>query len=171
MVLGDVAFGFPPAIPGPVVDVRPGFPMRREYRGAPLPGGMDMDLGEPGAEGNGDLGGEEGSMGMESAPAADNGGPVESANPNKPLILEKVKSFTAKYLDLLAESEKNNDDDYVDDSVMDDFEGKTRTLEEKTSQLMNKIDRLIGTEPNREPLTENIEEKESVEDDELQDIL
>ena len=139
--------------------------------GAPLPGGMDMDLGEPGAEGNGDLGGEEGSMGMESAPAADNGGPVESANPNKPLILEKVKSFTAKYLDLLAESEKNNDDDYVDDSVMDDFEGKTRTLEEKTSQLMNKIDRLIGTEPNREPLTENIEEKESVEDDELQDIL
>ena len=54
---------------------------------------------------------------------------------------------------------------------MDDFEGKTRTLEEKTSQLMNKIDRLIGTEPNREPLTENIEEKESVEDDELQDIL
>lgn len=138
--------------------------------GAPLPGGMDMDLGEPGAEENGDISGEEGTMDMGAAPKADNGGPMENAAPVKPLILEKVKSFTAKYLDLLAESEIKDDDEYVDDSIMDDFEGKAKTIEEKTNQLMNRIDQLIGNKTDRKTLTESARKEKSVEED-IQDIL
>lgn len=138
--------------------------------GAPLPGGMDMDLGEPGAEGNSDISGEEGTMDMGAAPKADNGGPMENAAPVKPLILEKVKSFTAKYLDLLAENEIKDDDEYVDDSIMDDFEGKAKTIEEKTNQLMNRIDQLIGNKTNRKTLTESARKEKSVEED-IQDIL
>lgn len=138
--------------------------------GAPLPGGMDMDLGEPGAEGNSDISGEEGTMDMGAAPKADNGGPMENAAPVKPLILEKVKSFTAKYLDLLAENEIKDDDEYVDDSIMDDFEGKTKTIEEKTNQLMNRIDQLIGNKADRKTLTESARKEKSVEED-IQDIL
>lgn len=138
--------------------------------GAPLPGGMDMDLGEPGAEGNSDISGEEGTMDMGAAPKADNGGPMENAAPVKPLILEKVKSFTAKYLDLLAENEIKDDDEYVDDSIMDDFEGKTKTIEEKTNQLMNRIEQLIGNKADRKTLTESARKEKSVEED-IQDIL
>lgn len=138
--------------------------------GAPLPGGMDMDLGEPGAEGNSDISGEEGTMDMGAAPKADNGGPMENAAPVKPLILEKVKSFTAKYLDLLAENEIKDDDEYVDDSIMDDFEGKAKTIEEKTNQLMNRIDQLIGNKTDRKTLTESARKEKSVEED-IQDIL
>lgn len=138
--------------------------------GAPLPGGMDMDLGEPGAEENSDISGEEGTMDMGAAPKADNGGPMENAAPVKPLILEKVKSFTAKYLDLLAENEIKDDDEYVDDSIMDDFEGKTKTIEEKTNQLMNRIDQLIGNKADRKTLTESARKEKSVEED-IQDIL
>ena len=138
--------------------------------GAPLPGGMDMDLGEPGAEGNSDINGEEGTMDMGAAPKADNGGPMENAAPVKPLILEKVKSFTAKYLDLLAENEIKDDDEYVDDSIMDDFEGKAKTIEEKTNQLMNRIDQLIGNKTDRKTLTESARKEKSVEED-IQDIL
>lgn len=137
--------------------------------GAPLPGGLDMDLGEPGAEEVGDVSGNEGTMDLGAAPAADNGGPMESKTSSKPLILEKTKSFTAKYLDLLAESEKRDDDEYVDDSVMDEFEGKTRTIEEKTNQLMSRIERLIGRETGRTTLTEDVE-KEPVDND-IQNIL
>lgn len=138
--------------------------------GAPLPGGMDMDLGEPGAEENSDISGEEGTMDMGAAPKADNGGPMENAAPVKPLILEKVKSFTAKYLDLLAENEIKDDDEYVDDSIMDDFEGKTKTIEEKTNQLMNRIDQLIGNKADKKTLTESARKEKSVEED-IQDIL
>lgn len=138
--------------------------------GAPLPGGMDMDLGEPGAEGNSDISGEEGTMDMGAAPKADNGGPMENAAPVKPLILEKVKSFTAKYLDLLAENEIKDDDEYVDDSIMDDFEGKAKTIEEKTNQLMNRIDQLIGNKTDRKTLTESARKEKTVEED-IQDIL
>lgn len=113
--------------------------------GAPMPGGMDMgmDLGEPGAEGGGDVSGADAQMDMGAAPETDNGGPVESRKSDKPLIVEKAKSFTEKYFELLAESEKS-DEDYVDDSVMDDFDGKAKTLEDKTNQLMGRINELIG---------------------------
>lgn len=107
---------------------------------------------------------------MGAAPKADNGGPMENAAPVKPLILEKVKSFTAKYLDLLAENEIKDDDEYVDDSIMDDFEGKAKTIEEKTNQLMNRIDQLIGNKTDRKTLTESARKEKSVEED-IQDIL
>lgn len=122
--------------------------------GAPMPGGMDMDLGEPGAEEGGDINGSEGEMDMGAAPEADNGGPMESKTPKKPLILEKGKSFIEKYFEMLAESEKNADDDYVDDSVMTDFEGKAKTIEERTNQLMNKIEMLIGPNDSKKTILE-----------------
>lgn len=143
--------------------------------GAPMPGGMggmnDMELGEPGGDDMGDLGGEESSMGMESAPAADSGSapnPNESVKPNKPLILEKVKTFTEKYFDMLAESEKD-DDDYVDEEPLNDFEGKARTIEEKTNQLMSHIDSILGKSESKKIITEDVDLSEEKELDRFDD--
>ena len=66
------------------------------------------DLGEPGGDEMGDIGGEDMDMGMSEAPEADNGGPNESRRDKKPLITEssrkRIKSFTERYLEMLSES-------------------------------------------------------------------
>lgn len=109
-------------------------------------GMMSMDsLGSAGSEGMGDMSGEEASMDMSQAPAADNGGPVESRrNNNKPLLNETqkqhVKSFTQRYFEMLNES-IFNEPDFINE--VEDFEGKSVTINEKVNSIFEKINDII----------------------------
>jgi hypothetical protein len=111
--------------------------------------GDDMDLGEPGTEGGADLGGEVGESDMGDAPAADAGEPLmESIRRRKlPIMNENnrkkavVKSFTERYFDLLAESNKKEDEP-IEEIV--DFLGKTATVEAKIQEVCSKIDELVS---------------------------
>ena len=77
--------------------------------GAPMLGGLggdmggdmgdDFDMGAPGTEGMGDMGGMPGETGMEGAPSADEGAPLMES-----VKRERVKNFTKKYFEMLAES-------------------------------------------------------------------
>lgn len=133
--------------------------------GAMLGGGdlgddMDngLDIGEPGSEETGDLGGETGETDMNNAPGADNGNMVmENAKRNL-----AVKSFTRKYFDLLAENSKGKKEnaksftdlyfDVLSESHKEnvglpedpvDFEIKNATLQENIKRICDKIDTLI----------------------------
>jgi hypothetical protein len=139
---------------------------------------MGMDLGEPGADDFGDLGGQAGETEMGGAPNADEGIPMESRNAEKPVINEyknrKVKSFTNKYmeylseqnhvkpsnnrsftdiyLNMLEEGQKAEDGDTEDPF---DFELKTSTLQEKMKTLLDDLDVLVDEdEIERETLIE-----------------
>ena len=128
--------------------------------GAMLGGGdlgddMDngLDIGEPGSEETGDLGGETGETDMNNAPGADNGNMVME-NAKRNLI---AKSFTKKYFDMLSENKKHDTftdiyfgmltenqkekDGLTEDPV--DFEIKNATLQESIKKICDKIDTLI----------------------------
>lgn len=133
--------------------------------GAMLGGGdlgddMDngLDIGEPGSEETGDLGGETGETDMNNAPGADNGNMVME-NTKRNLA---VKSFTKKYFDLLAENSKGKKEnaksftdlyfDVLSESHKEnvglpedpvDFEIKNATLQENIKRICDKIDTLI----------------------------
>lgn len=128
--------------------------------GAMLGGGdlgddMDngLDIGEPGSEETGDLGGETGETDMNNAPGADNGNMVME-NAKRNLV---AKSFTKKYFDMLSENKKHDTftdiyfgmltenqkekDGLTEDPV--DFEIKNATLQENIKKICDKIDTLI----------------------------
>lgn len=142
--------------------------------GAPM-GGGGMDIGEPGAEMDGDLGGEAGETDMEGAPGADEGAPMESRNRNKNIITEQprskvIKSFTQRYFDginesqtkrtesffdlymnLLSESQKQEEGETPEDVI--DYDIKNATLQENIKNICDKIDSLIDEdEINRETI-------------------
>ena len=94
-----------------------------------------------------DMGGNEASLDMSQAPAADNGGPVnpvESRNTNKSKLNEtskqKVKSFTERYFERLTEAIEN-EPDFI--SEIEDFEGKNVTINEKVNDIFDKINNII----------------------------
>lgn len=93
-----------------------------------------------GSDASGDIGGGEASMGMESAPAADNGTPMEAKKDDRPLLNEAYKSFTTRYLDYLAEEQKKSAD--LEDVY--DFEEKDRIITEQVDKLLDKIDEMVG---------------------------
>lgn len=142
--------------------------------GAPM-GGGGMDIGEPGAEMDGDLGGEAGETDMEGAPGADEGAPMEIRNRNKNIITEQprskvIKSFTQRYFDginesqtkgatsffdlymnLLSESQKQEEGETPEDVI--DYDIKNTTLQENIKNICDKIDSLIDEdEINRETI-------------------
>lgn len=109
-----------------------------------LGGGGDMGGGDMG-----DIGGEESSMDMGSAPDADEGNPMESKRNYKPILVEQgkkskklseCKSFTERYFELLAESEKKEEG--YEEPV--DFEGKDAYLNEKIENIFNKVDSILN---------------------------
>lgn len=102
-------------------------------------GSLMSDALGGGADDMGDIGGEESSMDMGDAPAADEGSPMEHIRNKKPLIYENRKSFIEKYFEKLTESQKNTEG--VDDIT--DFEEKNRFINEQVSALFDKVDNII----------------------------
>lgn len=109
-----------------------------------LGGGGDMGGGDMG-----DIGGEESSMDMGSAPSADEGNPMESKKNNRSILVEhgkkskkmaECKSFTERYFELLAESEKKEEG--YEEPV--DFEGKDAYLNEKIENIFSKVDSILA---------------------------
>jgi len=142
--------------------------------GAPI-GGGGMDIGEPGAEMDGDLSGEAGETDMAEAPDADDGEPMEGRKRNKNIITEQprskvIKSFTQRYFDginesqtkgtksffdlymnLLSESQKQEEGETPEDVI--DYDIKNATLQENIKNICDKIDSLIDEdEINRETI-------------------
>ena len=137
--------------------------------GSPIGGDMDdsgLDIGEPGAEEEGDVNGDAGETDMTGAPNADSGMPMESRKRNKNMLKENgkiaaSKSFTKKYFDLLGEMTypkakgyKSSFDEYMDmlsegqkqsDGVEDviDYDIKNATLQENIKNICDRIDELI----------------------------
>lgn len=115
--------------------------------GAPLGGGDigdmddmgDMDLGTPGSETGGDLGGATGSADMGQAPEADSGSPLMENKKYR----AATKSFIEKYFDMLDEAQRV-ETGYDEKSI--DFDGKEATIEENIKQVFNKIDNLVNEE-------------------------
>lgn len=99
-------------------------------------GDFDMDMGEPGAETEGSISGNENVMDMEKAPEADNGGPLMEQSQ------EKVKSYLERYFDMLAETAVE-DVDYVAEPEMD-LDIKSKTILEHTTKLMDKMDDILS---------------------------
>ena len=106
-------------------------------------GSLNMDsLGGAGTEDMGDMSGEESSLDMSQAPAADNGTPMESVT-SKPVLNEKhskIKSFTERYFERLNESIKN-EPDFITEA--DDFDGKNVTINERVNRIFDKINDII----------------------------
>ena len=141
---------------------------------------MGMDLGEPGADELGDLGGETGETDLGGAPNADEGTPMESRKITKPMINEyrnqKIKSFAKNYMDHLSEQNhvksKNyksftdvylsmlNEEQKIEDGDTEDpfdFELKSSTLQEKVKTILENLDTLIDEdEVERETLIEEV---------------
>ena len=93
-----------------------------------------------------DLGGETDEMGMESAPAADNGGNIMEyiygKNKKAPISEQrtKAKSFLSQYFDLLSESAKK--DEEATEEVYD-FDERNVTLQEQVNKIFNRIEKLV----------------------------
>lgn len=106
-------------------------------------GSLNMDsLGGAGTEDMGDMSGEESSLDMSQAPAADNGTPMESVT-SKSVLNEKhgkIKSFTERYFERLNESIKN-EPDFITEA--DDFDGKNVTINERVNRIFDKINDII----------------------------
>ena len=109
--------------------------------GAPIgPGDMGddigMDIGEPGADEEGDVGGDMGTTDMSNAPSADIGEPLMENKKEKMKRNESIKSFTSKYFGLLNESlEKESKlDHHVD------------TINNVLNEVCSKIDLLVNEE-------------------------
>lgn len=118
--------------------------------GGDLGGDMDMDLGEPGTEGGGDLTGEMGETDMANAPSADAGEPLmENSDRRLRMITEKkkrdslrpIKTFTSRYFDLLSEGFKEetkllNDGEKLDCHIA--------TINKTIEEVCSKIDLLTS---------------------------
>ena len=107
-------------------------------------GDMDMDLGEPGASEEGDLGGEMGETDVNNAPNVDSGEPLMESiirksklKKNKPI--KEVKSFTQRYFEMLAE--ENNLDEQPEK-----FEHHITTINNTINEVCSKIDKLVNEE-------------------------
>ena len=163
--------------------------------GAPIGGDMGdegLDIGEPGADMEGDMNGEAGETDMGGAPDADSGIPMESRRINKKMLKENGKSgiaktFTSKYFDMLAEiaypkgrkssfeeymellSENQKQNDGVEEVI--DYDIKNATLQENIKNICDKIDTLIDEdELNRETLiNEAISDLNGVSGDTIND--
>jgi len=122
-----------------------------------------------GGDMGGDIGGAEGTTDMGSAPDVDAGNPVNPGNPNesranKPVINEKVKSFTERYFDLLKESQSEEDGEDADD-----IEGKNELINEEVDAIFDKIDKIIESNCDEDKFTLN--EVNIVSDKEIEDEL
>ena len=118
--------------------------------GGDLGGDMDMDLGEPGTEGGGDLTGEMGETDMANAPSVDAGEPLmENSDRRLRMITEKkkrdsirpIKTFTSRYFDLLSEGFKEetkllNDGEKLDCHIA--------TINKTIEEVCSKIDLLTS---------------------------
>jgi hypothetical protein len=134
--------------------------------GAPMGGGMD--IGDPGAEMDGDMGGEAGETDMSGAPDADDGAPMESRKSKKNVLNETqrakaIKTFTQRYFDelnesrhpnakapksffdlymnLLEDKQKLEEGETPEDVI--DYDIKNATLQENIKNICDKIDDLI----------------------------
>lgn len=106
----------------------------------PIGGGLDMDMGEPGGDSTGDLGGDMGETDMGGAPSLDSGGPIMESKQSKPLMKETtVKSFTKMYLDFIAK----NDDLKTGKKDLDEsfnYDAQAATLEHDLNTIFSKLD-------------------------------
>ena len=136
--------------------------------GAPIGGGLgggDFDIGEPGADMEGDMGGEAGETDMGGAPDLDNGMPLseqkingaksftkkylENLNEIKKPNVESPKSYFDLYMSLLSEGQK--EEEGVE--KVEDYDIKNNTLQESIKNICDKLDSLIDQdELNRENL-------------------
>lgn len=114
-------------------------------------GGDDgMDMGEPGADTEGELGGAMGETDMGGAPAADEGAPLQESKKKpkktvteanvKSLKKKAAKSFTEQYFDMLMKEQKEADGEA--EEVMD-FEGKSVTTEATIKSIFDTIDGIV----------------------------
>lgn len=133
--------------------------------GSDLGGDMDMDLGEPGASEEGDLGGEMGETDMENAPSADSGEPLMEAKIAKKILTNKtkrnikeVKTFTQQYFEMLAEENK-----LIEEPAK--FEHHITTINNTINEVCDKIDKLVNKEDfeNECLLTEATENMENID--------
>lgn len=111
--------------------------------GGDLGGEVDLNMGEPGASEDGNLGGEMGETDMGNAPEADSGNPLlesVSKKRKKYRVNEDVKSFTARYFDLLIEGMKD-ELSLIDNSKKLDHE--LITVNNTINEVCNKIDSLV----------------------------
>ena len=118
--------------------------------GGGLGGDMDMDLGEPGASEEGDLGGDMGSADMGDAANVDAGEPLmENRNRTIELITEKkkrdskkaIKTFTQRYFEMLNENvEHKLTEDYIV------FKSQVDDVNNTINEICNKIDSLVDVD-------------------------
>ena len=105
----------------------------------PMGGGLgddfNLDMGEPGSETEGNVGGNEETMDMSQAPQADNGGALMEQN-------KQVKTYLERYFDMLSETAVE-DADYVAEPQLD-FDIKSRTILEHTNKLMDRMDDILS---------------------------
>ena len=111
-----------------------------------------------------DAGGNEASVDMSQAPGLDNG-TNESARSNKSLLMEKAKSFTQRYFELLSEAEKDDEDE----AEPVDYEGKTEFLNEQIDSVFAEIDKIINENEDTDKLLLDDIVTENDIDDELSD--
>ena len=107
-------------------------------------GDMDMDLGEPGASEEGDLGGEMGETDVNNAPDVDSGEPLMESIIRKPKLkknkpINEVKSFTQRYFEMLAEENSL-------DEQPEKFEHHITTINNAINEVCSKIDKLVNVE-------------------------
>ena len=103
--------------------------------GGDLGDDFNMDMGEPGAETEGNVGGNEDTVDMSQAPQADNGGALMEQN-------KQVKTYLERYFDMLNETAVE-DADYVAEPQLD-FDIKSRTILEHTNKLMDTMDDILS---------------------------
>ena len=103
--------------------------------GGDLGDDFNMDMGEPGAETEGNVGGNEDTVDMSQAPQADNGGTLMEQN-------KQVKTYLERYFDMLNETAVE-DADYVAEPQLD-FDIKSRTILEHTNKLMDTMDDILS---------------------------
>jgi len=116
------------------------------FAGGDFGGDMDMDLGEPGASEDGDLGGDMGETDMNNAPDADTGEPLmENKNLRKAFKnkkvneMKQVKSFMQKYFEMLNEGESIENE-------TEKFEHNITTINNTIKEVCGKIDELVNEE-------------------------
>lgn len=105
-------------------------------------GSLNMDsLGSAGDEGMPDMNGTESEMGMEEAPNADNGTPMESFNKHKP-VLNELKTFTEQYFDMLQKSIDSDENTYNADEI--ELDRKNVFLTEHTENALSNIENILS---------------------------
>ena len=109
-------------------------------------GDMDMDLGEPGAQNDGELGGDEGTTDMSNASNADSGEPLMESVIKQHLTKKnernkQIKSFTQHYFNMLSESSKENIE-----KEHEKFDCQITTINNTINEVCDKIDKLVNVE-------------------------